>query len=74
MASSEDQKRYPVSGKEIRSMTDKQKSVKDRPVVDRDISREPAMKRLKELFEDMTEKEQERAGGYLRQKRSEDEN
>lgn len=55
-------------------MTNKKKSVKNRPVVDRDISREPAMKRLKELFEDMAREEKDRAVGYLRQKSSEDEN
>ena len=55
-------------------MTNKKKSVKNRPVVDRDISREPAMKRLKELFEDMTKEEQDRSRGYLRHKVSEEEN
>lgn len=51
-------------------------SVKEGTVVDRtgDISQEPAMLRLAELYEDMTQAEQDRAGEYLKQKTSQEEN
>lgn len=40
-------------------------SVKNRAVVDRDISQEPAMRKLKRLYDDMTPEEKERTGDYL---------